>query len=262
MAGGSRGHARRYTQKTKRRISGEAKKQSSKEAKRPRSQAVRSSKETKQRKDEKSKEAIELCKKDLEKHNICRRSQPGYLSGYSRLTKKDYNCKEIEKRTLDDNPQIYKIDSINDTCDDRFYKGAMVVAPDRDYHYYRLNDENIWTHKPGYKKSTMYDSSNRKILDPQFAKRDYGGTLNYKSWFSGEKVSLFSGLEYYSWKTGLIYKIEYDTSIPRQSFEETAANSMNSVAASSKGSNGGKAYGKSLTERLYWIGPPPVRQRI
>ncbi len=50
-----------------------------------------------------------------------------------------------------------------------------------------------------------------------------GGTLNYKSWFSGENVSLFSGLEYYSWKTGLIYKIEYDTSIPRQSFEETAA---------------------------------------
>lgn len=58
-------------------------------------------------------------------------------------------------------------------------------------------------------------------LDEQFRSRDFqlgqGGTFNAKSWFSGEHVSLFSGLEYYSWKTGFIYKIEYDTSRPELS---------------------------------------------
>ena len=79
------------------------------------------------------------------------------------------------------NPSIYKLNSIKDKCDPRFYKGAMVTAPGRDYHYYRLNDEGIWTHKPGYKPVTKYDSNNRRIIDPELAARDYGGTLNYKN---------------------------------------------------------------------------------
>ncbi len=39
-----------------------------------------------------------------------------------------------------------------------------------------------------------------------------GGALNNKSWFSGDEVSIFYGLEYYSWKYGLKFKAEYDTS--------------------------------------------------
>jgi hypothetical protein len=130
----------------------------------------------------KSKSALELCKKDFNKHNMCRRAQPGYLSGHPTLTKSDYKCPVIMKRTLDDNPNIYKLNSIKDTCDPRFYKGALVVAPGRDYHYYRLDDDNngFWSHKPGYKPSTMRDSDNNLILDPKIAKRDYGDTLNYK----------------------------------------------------------------------------------
>jgi hypothetical protein len=54
------------------------------------------------------------------------------------------------------------------------YKGAIVVAPKRDYHYYRLNDEGYWTHKPGYKPSTQYDADHRLILDPERANRKYG----------------------------------------------------------------------------------------
>ena len=131
--------------------------------------------------DLRSKEAFELCKDDLEKHNMCRRAQPGYLSGFDKLGDNDYTCPEIEKRTMKDNPSIYKLNSIKDKCDPRFYKGAMVTAPGRDYHYYRLNDEGIWTHKPGYKPITKYDSNNRRIIDPELAARDYGGTLNYKN---------------------------------------------------------------------------------
>ena len=41
-----------------------------------------------------------------------------------------------------------------------------------------------------------------------------GGTFNSKTWFSGEKVSIYSGIEYYHHKYGLVYKVEYDTSNP------------------------------------------------
>ena len=128
----------------------------------------------------KSKEALKLCKDDFKHHNMCRRAQPGYLSGFQRLTKKDYKCPEIHKRTLADNSLIYKLKNGDEKCDRRFYKGAMVVAPGRDYHYYRQNDSGRWTHKPGYKPSTKYDSNRNLVLDPQWAARDYGGTLNYK----------------------------------------------------------------------------------
>lgn len=128
-----------------------------------------------------SKEAMELCKEDFEKHNMCRRAQPGYASGFPNLSKGKYTCDEIEKRTLKDNPEIYKIKSKDVKCDKRFYKGAMVVAPERDYHYYRLNDEGVWTHKPGYKHSTNLDAGNKKIKDPETADRNYGGTLDYKN---------------------------------------------------------------------------------
>lgn len=130
----------------------------------------------------KSKSALDLCKKDFKKNNMCRRAQPGYLSAHPILTKNDYKCPVIMKRTLDDNPNIYKVDSIKDKCDPRFYKGALVVAPGRDYHYYRLDDDNngFWSHKPGYKPSTIRDSKNNLILDPKIANRDYGDSLNYK----------------------------------------------------------------------------------
>ena len=45
-----------------------------------------------------------------------------------------------------------------------------------------------------------------------------GGTFNNKSWFSGENAAIFSAVEYYSWKQGLVYKIEYDTSNPDLGF--------------------------------------------
>uniref|UniRef100_A0AB39JEN4 Uncharacterized protein n=1 Tax=Florenciella sp. virus SA2 TaxID=3240092 RepID=A0AB39JEN4_9VIRU len=127
----------------------------------------------------KNNEVVELCKKDYKYHKICRRAQPGYISGFKQLTKSDYNCPTMLKRTLSDNKLIYNV-SEKGTCKDDFYKGALVVAPKRDYHYYRYNDDDIWTHKPGYKPSTMFDSNNNFITNPRLAARDYGGTLNYK----------------------------------------------------------------------------------
>jgi hypothetical protein len=127
----------------------------------------------------KSLKAYNQCKKDLDIYNYCDRPQPGRRAGYKQFKKTDFNCKEVMKRTGADNPKMIQLKSIEQSCPDDFYKGAVVVAPGRDYHYYRLNKEGYWTHKPGYKPSTAYDSKGLLISDPKKARRDYGGTLNY-----------------------------------------------------------------------------------
>lgn len=126
----------------------------------------------------KSEAAKKLCAKELKYNEICRRSQPGYAAGFPSLKVKDFNCPEIVKRTLADNKSI-KRSTFEKKCPADTYKGAIVVAPGRDYHYYRLNDEGYWTHKPGYKPSTAYDAKNNLIQNPELASRDYG-SLNYK----------------------------------------------------------------------------------
>jgi hypothetical protein len=128
----------------------------------------------------KNDEVVKLCKKDFHKYRLCRRAQPGYVSGHKPLGKNDFKCPIMMRRTLADNSNIYKIGE-NKKCIPSHYKGALVVAPGRDYHYYRLNDDNQWTHKPGYKPSTNLDSNNNIIVNPRKATRDYGGTLNYKN---------------------------------------------------------------------------------
>jgi hypothetical protein len=127
----------------------------------------------------KNKEVVELCKKDYPKYKLCRRAQPGYISGHNLLNKNDYKCPVIMKRTLADNRNIYRATD-KEKCIPSHYKGALVVAPNRDYHYYRENDDGQWSHKPGYKPSSNFDSNNNRIINPRNASRDYGGTLNYK----------------------------------------------------------------------------------
>ncbi len=57
-----------------------------------------------------------------------------------------------------------------------------------------------------------------KKFDQEFKTREsmsgQGGSFNYKSWFSGDKIALYSGLEYYWWRYGVVLKLEYDTSNP------------------------------------------------
>ena len=47
---------------------------------------------------------------------------------------------------------------------------------------------------------------------------DEGGSFNYKTWFSGEEISIYSGIEYYLQRHGLVLKLEYDTSRPDKGY--------------------------------------------
>jgi hypothetical protein len=48
---------------------------------------------------------------------------------------------------------------------------ALVVAPGRDYHWYRLNEDGTWSHKPGSGSATNRDNSGNIITDPRTANR-------------------------------------------------------------------------------------------
>jgi len=48
---------------------------------------------------------------------------------------------------------------------------ALVIAPGWDYHWYRMNRNCSWSHKPGSTQATNLDNAGAKIIDPRAADR-------------------------------------------------------------------------------------------
>jgi uncharacterized Zn-binding protein involved in type VI secretion len=59
-----------------------------------------------------------------------------------------------------------------------YYPVALVVDPGADYHWYRLDSNGGWSHKPGNTSATNIDASGNPITDPKTADRNYGA-FNY-----------------------------------------------------------------------------------
>ena len=121
----------------------------------------------------------------IDTSKICSRlkPQPGYYAGYTKIIdKKEYNCLEIEQRLLADNPNIKKTEK-EDSCPYNFYKGALVLDRNLVYHFYRQDDNGLWSHKDGHLPATNVDSSGQLIVDPNDADRNYGidKRYNYKN---------------------------------------------------------------------------------
>lgn len=100
--------------------------------------------------------------------------QPGFfgvkdMNAYHSLSR-EFTCSNYTSRLLLDNPHIYPV-AHNKPCDKGYYKVAFTVAPNRDYHLYRQNDDGTYSHKPGSTPARMTDSSNRQIRNPQNADR-------------------------------------------------------------------------------------------
>ncbi len=51
------------------------------------------------------------------------------------------------------------------------HHAALVIAPGRDYHWYRHDRDGMWTHKPGHTPATNVDNSKQPISDPRTANR-------------------------------------------------------------------------------------------
>lgn len=91
--------------------------------------------------------------------------------------KRVYKCREMEKKIKQDNPSI-KESKFLEKCPKKHYKGAMVVADDHTFHFYRQNKDGYWSHKPGTQKVVDRDATGKKIHIPHFANRDYSHKPN------------------------------------------------------------------------------------
>jgi hypothetical protein len=109
--------------------------------------------------------------------------QPGELSGNPLSSLADVTVPKIIELTIADARMegypFYPV-SRNTTCGVGTYKVALVVDPNRDYHWYRQNPDGSWSHKRGHTAVTNVDASGRLIWDPEAANRNYG-SYNYSA---------------------------------------------------------------------------------
>lgn len=91
-------------------------------------------------------------------------AQPGRAAGqkYTSLT-----CPAVEVAAIADG--ILKLEG--DNCLNGENKIALVVAPDFDYHWYRMDSNGYWSHKPGGTSATNLDNSGNIITNPEIADR-------------------------------------------------------------------------------------------
>lgn len=93
-------------------------------------------------------------------------AQPGRASGnqYTSLT-----CVDVRAGAVSDGLKGYQdCDTNPPHC---YHKVALVMAPYWDYHWYRQDDNGMWTHKPGKTAATNLDNNDNVINDPQTAAR-------------------------------------------------------------------------------------------
>jgi hypothetical protein len=106
--------------------------------------------------------------------------QPGRASGYPKWSKvKGKRCPDLLGRLFGDVPDL-KMATFEEKCPKGYSKIAAVVDEDEDYHFYRLDKNRLWSHKPGATAVTHLDATGRPIYDPQLAAREYKDSgLNY-----------------------------------------------------------------------------------
>jgi hypothetical protein len=100
--------------------------------------------------------------------------QPGHYCGMTKkVNKEETTCSGIIERVLCDNKNIKVINSENDNfnCDSNYYKGALAVDEGEMYHFYREDNNGMWSHKDGGRDVTNLDYSGDKITDPKFSDR-------------------------------------------------------------------------------------------
>ena len=108
--------------------------------------------------------------------------QPGDIAQRNGFIKKniyDYNCPSIVNKVLLDNTdknaassKIKKV-KFQEACPANYYKGAVVVHPNKTYHFYRQDKNGRFSHKQGVLKVENEDASKQPIWAPHLADRDY-----------------------------------------------------------------------------------------
>ena len=140
----------------------------------------------------------ELCTNDEncpQSNNICQDliPQPGdanlvLKSGNTNNKHRNYTCKDMIKRIKADNLNVRQT-NLTAKCPKKYYKGAMVVDRGNTFHFYRLNRDGIWSHKPGITSVKTLDATKQKIAVPHFADRNYMRADNYYKRVNRSKIN-------------------------------------------------------------------------
>jgi hypothetical protein len=76
-------------------------------------------------------------------------------------------CDNVSAKALSDG--LHRCTS--GVCPPCHHKVALVMAPNRDFHWYRQDDDGTWSHKPGDGPARNVDDSDNPILNPETADR-------------------------------------------------------------------------------------------
>jgi hypothetical protein len=92
-------------------------------------------------------------------------AQPG---GASHNIYSSTDCADVTEGAVSDGLVVQNIDS---TCPRCCHKVALVVDPGLDYHWYRQDNNGLWSHKIADTPVTNLDNSGNRITDPRTADR-------------------------------------------------------------------------------------------
>lgn len=104
--------------------------------------------------------------------NPCKRPHPGLFSK-KKLGNKNINCKDITNNVLFDNKNI-KLKSKK--CPPKYYEGILLVFPNKDYHFIRIDSDGKMSHKNGIQKASRYIKfldSNNKLKKYKLNKKNF-----------------------------------------------------------------------------------------
>ena len=101
--------------------------------------------------------------------------QPGYFARFNHIQNNQYKCAYFFKRILNDIPSVY-LTSFKQKCKNGFTKAFFAIDSNKnehDYHFYRQDTNQLWSHKPGTTNVINYDADYKIIKNPLKANRNY-----------------------------------------------------------------------------------------
>lgn len=122
--------------------------------------------------------------------------QPGTSDSFSNLNNANYLTKSFLEIMVgyDSINYNFGFEGIgeNDKCDSGWYKIALVIAPNRDYHWYRQNSDGTWSQKPRAQNVRKVDYNGEIIYNPRICDRRSSGGLDYSLFCGYYQVNIAS----------------------------------------------------------------------
>ena len=103
--------------------------------------------------------------------NFTSKPQPGYKAGKPALRLGDYTCGNFQEAIQADYPDMVQ-DEIGCPCGySRVFLALDTEGNFQDYHFYRQDENGLWSHKPGSMPIQHRDFSGNRIYNPLSADR-------------------------------------------------------------------------------------------